>query len=150
MELVALSPAHVALGYTARRGAIHQEVDGMTYTIIGRCPRTRQLGVGIATFSLAIGGYCPYVKADLGAVSSQASADPDWANQDRSAALIVFEREEYALMDLRVDSHVAAIQELRRLRDEYSPYVPWYYKLRIEQPDKGPRHTEFLGQLKEA
>ena len=235
----------------------------MTYTIIGRCPRTRQLGIGIATFSLAVGGYCPYVKADLGAVSSQASADPrlglmavrllerglpvaevidtlrlhdpyfeyrqvgvmdkdglaavhtgaqtlswtghvigdgyaamgnnldsenvveaiagtfqetmdldldnrllmslesgrdaggqqaaypDWPNQDRSAALIVFEREEYALMDLRVDSHVAAIRELRRLRDEYSPYVPWYYKLRVEQPDRAPRHPEFLHQLKE-
>lgn len=235
----------------------------MTYTIIGRCPRTRQLGIGIATFSLAVGGYCPYIKADLGAVSSQASSNPglgleavrllergisvvdaidalrahdpyieyrqvgvmdkdglaavhtgtrtlpwtghiigdgyaalgnnldgenvvqaiartfeetidldldnrllmslesgrdaggqqaaypDWTNQDRSAALIVFEREEYALMDLRVDSHVAAIQELRRLRDEYSPYVPWYYKLRVEQPDKAPRHTAFLEQLKQ-
>jgi uncharacterized Ntn-hydrolase superfamily protein len=235
----------------------------MTYTIIGRCPRTRQLGIGITTFSLAVGGYCPYIKADLGAVSSQASADPrlglmavrllerglpvaevvdtlrshdpyfeyrqvgvmdkdglaavhtgaktlswtghaigdgyaamgnnldsekvveaiartfqetidldldnrllmslesgrdaggqqaaypDWPNQDRSAALIVFEREEYALMDLRVDSHVAAIRELRRLRDEYIPYVPWYYKLRVEQPDRAPRHPKFLQQLKE-
>ena len=234
----------------------------MTYTILGRCPRTGQLGVGIATFSLAVGGYCPYVRSDLGAVSSQASADPrlglramrllergnpateviedlrvhdphfeyrqvgivdkdglavahtgtqtltwaghvigdgyaamgnnldsenvvqaiaatfeetvdldldnrllmslesgrdaggqqaaypDWANQDRSAALIVYEREEYALMDLRVDSDVAAIQELRRLRDEYKPYVPWYYKLRVEQPDEAPNHTEFLAQMK--
>ena len=234
----------------------------MTYTILGRCPRTGQLGVGIATFSLAVGGYCPFIKSDLAAVSSQASADPrlgvtairlleagrsvaevmdelraqdpyfeyrqvgivdkdgvaevhtgpqtlswrghvtgdgyaamgnnldseevvqamaktfeetidldlenrlltslesgreaggqqaghpDWANQDRSAALIVYEREEYALMDLRVDSHPAAIQELRRLRDEYKPYVHWYYKLRVEQPDKAPRHTEFLAQLK--
>lgn len=236
----------------------------MTYTIIGRCPRTGQLGIGITTFSLAVGGYCPFVRSDLGAVSSQASADPrlglramrllesgrpaaevienlrphdayfeyrqvgivdkdglaavhtgtktlswtghvigegyaafgnnldsekvvqamartfeeavdldldnrlvmsleagrdaggqqeaypDWANQDRSAALIVFEREEYALMDLRVDSHVTAIQELRRLRDEYRPYVPWYYTLRVEQPDKAPRHTAFLAQIKEA
>jgi hypothetical protein len=52
-------------------------------------------------------------------------------------------------MDLRVDSHVAAISELRRLRDEYIPYVPWYYKLRVEQPDKAPRHPVFLEQLKE-
>ena len=47
----------------------------MTYTILGRCRRTRQLGIGIATFSLAVGGYCPFVKSNLGAVSSQASAD---------------------------------------------------------------------------
>ena len=201
----------------------------MTYTIVGRCPRTGQLGVGIATFSLAAGGYAPYVKSDVAAVSSQASANPrlglkairllergdpvakvieslrvndpyfeyrqvgivdkeglaavhtgtrtlswtghvtgdgyaamgnnldservvqamartfeesidldldnrlvmslesgrdaggqqaaypDLANQDRSAGLIVYEREEYAMMDLRVDSHATAIQELRRL-----------------------------------
>ena len=48
----------------------------MTYTIVGRCPRTGQLGVGIATFSLAAGGYAPYVKSDVAAVSSQASANP--------------------------------------------------------------------------
>ena len=54
------------------------------------------------------------------------------------------------MMDLRVDSHVTAIQELRRLRDECRPYVPWYYKLRVEQPDKAPRHTEFLAQMKGA
>ena len=80
----------------------------------------------------------------------QQAAYPDLANQDRSAGLIVYEREEYAMMDLRVDSHATAIQELRRLRDEYKPYVPWYYKLRVEQPDKAPRHPEFLAQLKAA
>ena len=30
-----------------------------TFTILGRCPRTRQLGVCISTGSLAVGGYCP-------------------------------------------------------------------------------------------
>jgi uncharacterized Ntn-hydrolase superfamily protein len=48
----------------------------MTYTVLGRCPRTGRLGIGIATFSLAVGGYCPFVKSNLGAVSSQASANP--------------------------------------------------------------------------
>ena len=48
----------------------------MTYTIAAHCPRTGQLGIGIATFSLAVGGYCPLVKSHVGAVSSQASADP--------------------------------------------------------------------------
>ena len=232
----------------------------MTYTILGRCPRTEQLGIGIATFSLAVGGYCPYVKSNLGAVSSQASADPrlglmairilergysparvvedlrahdphfeyrqvgvvdkeghaavhtgastrpwtghvigggyaamgnnldgeqvvqamgrtfeetldldlesrllmslesgrdsggqqaaypDWANQDRSAALIVYETEEYALMDLRVDAHETAIQELRRIREEYKPYVPWYYNLRVKEPGNAPSHTEWFAQ----
>jgi uncharacterized Ntn-hydrolase superfamily protein len=47
-----------------------------TYTILGRCPRTGQLGVGIATYSLAVGGYCPMIRSGLGALSSQAFADP--------------------------------------------------------------------------
>ena len=48
----------------------------MTYTIIGRCPRTGRLGIGITTWSLAVGGYCPYIKSNLAALSSQAAADP--------------------------------------------------------------------------
>ena len=222
----------------------------MTYTLIGRCPRTGRLGIGITTWSLAVGGYCPYIKSNLGALSSQAYADPrlgylamrllelgyspakvveelrghdphyeyrqvgivdrdgvaavhtgsdtrPWhghitgqgyvamgntldservveamarafeetedldlderllrsleagreaggqkaaypkaANQDRSAALIVYELEEYALMDLRVDVHQAAIQELRRVRDEYAPYIPRYYDLRVKDPER--------------
>ena len=48
----------------------------MTYTIAAHCPRTGQLGIGIATFSLAVGGYCPLIKSHVGAVSSQAYANP--------------------------------------------------------------------------
>ena len=44
----------------------------MTYTVIARCARTGQLGIGIATYSLAVGGYCPAIRGGLGAVSSQA------------------------------------------------------------------------------
>ena len=232
----------------------------MTYTIAAHCPRTGQLGIGIATFSLAVGGYCPLVKSHVGAVSSQAHADPrlrrtavrllelgyspagilaelrandpdfeyrqigivdkdgrvaahtgahtrpwtghavgegyavfgnhldgehvleamseafertdggdlddrlltsleagrdvggqlaafpDWPNQDRSAALIVYEDEDYAVMDLRVDSHETGIAELRRLWAEYRPYIPWYYQLRVKDPEKAPSHQEFFEQ----
>ena len=48
----------------------------MTYTIIGCCPRTGRLGVGIATYSLAVGSYCPSVKAGVGALSTQANVNP--------------------------------------------------------------------------
>ena len=44
----------------------------MTYTLIARCPRTGRFGVGITTYSLAVGGYCPQVRGQLGAVSTQA------------------------------------------------------------------------------
>ena len=232
----------------------------MTYTIAARCHRTGQLGIGIATFSLAVGGYCPLVKSHVGAVSSQAYADPrlrrtamrlleigyspagilaelrandpyfeyrqigivdrdgrvaahtgahtrpwtghavgegyavfgnhldgehvleamsgaferteggdlddrlltsleagrevggqqaafpDWPDQDRSAALIVYEDEDYAVMDLRVDSHQTGIAELRRLWAEYRPYIPWYYRTRVKDPENAPSHQEFFDQ----
>ena len=235
----------------------------MTYTIIGRCSRTGQLGIGITTWSLAVGGYCPFVKSNFAALSAQAAADPrlgrlamrllelgyspakvieelsghdphfeyrqvgivdkegtaavhtgartrPWtghmtgggyvamgntidservvqaiarafeenedldlderlltsleagrdaggqraahpepANQDRSAALIVHELEEYALMDLRVDAHPTAVQELRRVRDEYKPYIPLYYHLRVKEPDKVPAQAVWFAQQQE-
>ena len=44
----------------------------MTYTVIAGCARTGQLGIGIATYSLAVGGYCPAIRGGLGVVSTQA------------------------------------------------------------------------------
>ncbi len=48
----------------------------MTFTIIGRCRRTGRLGVGIATYSLAVGSYCPRVKHGVAALSNQAFVNP--------------------------------------------------------------------------
>ena len=48
----------------------------MTFTIIGRCQRTGRLGIGIATYSLAVGSYCPHVKHDVAALSNQAFVNP--------------------------------------------------------------------------
>ena len=47
-----------------------------TYTIIGRCHRTGRLGIGIATYSLAVCGYCPFIRTDVAALSTQAYASP--------------------------------------------------------------------------
>ena len=44
----------------------------MTYSIIGRCARTGQLGLGITTFSLAVGGRCEGVAANVGICKTQA------------------------------------------------------------------------------
>jgi uncharacterized Ntn-hydrolase superfamily protein len=48
----------------------------MTYTIIARCPDTQRLGVGIATYSLGVGGYCPFFARGRAAISTQAFANP--------------------------------------------------------------------------
>jgi uncharacterized Ntn-hydrolase superfamily protein len=44
----------------------------MTYSIIGRCARTGRLGLGITTFSLAVGGRCEGIAAGIGVCKTQA------------------------------------------------------------------------------
>ncbi len=48
----------------------------MTYTAVGRCPRTGRLGIATATKEMAVGGRVPFVKANVGAVATQAFTDP--------------------------------------------------------------------------
>jgi uncharacterized Ntn-hydrolase superfamily protein len=48
----------------------------MTYTIVARCPDTDRLGVGIATYSLGVGGYCPFLARGRAVMSTQAFANP--------------------------------------------------------------------------
>lgn len=48
----------------------------MTYTAVGRCPRTGRLGIATATKEMAVGGRVPFVKAQVGAVATQAFTDP--------------------------------------------------------------------------
>ena len=226
-----------------------------TYTIIGRCPRTSRLGIGIATFSLAVGGYCPYIKANVAAVSTQAFVNPrlgplalrlletghppakvldelgasdphieyrqigivdrsahsaartgketrpwaghivgnvfvamgnalageeivqaiaDWFQDtegeeldsrllraleagheaggqrgvdgrhltERSAGIIMYHQEDYPYLDLRVDAHELAVEELRRVHTVYMGYVP-YYEMRTSEPHKTPPQEEW-------
>ncbi|MGH6753571.1 MAG: DUF1028 domain-containing protein, partial [Bradyrhizobium sp.] len=49
----------------------------LTYTVIARCPRRGELGVAIATYSLAVGGLCPQIASSIGAMSSQAFVNPE-------------------------------------------------------------------------
>ncbi|MDA1101262.1 MAG: DUF1028 domain-containing protein [Proteobacteria bacterium] len=222
----------------------------MTYTVIARCARTGQLGIGIATYSLAVGGYCPAIRGSLGAVSTQAFVnlklgslalrlleqgfaplkvmaeltgdDPQFAYRqvgivdasggtaahtgadtrpwsghltgvgyivmgnvlagaevlaamaaafeaspgadlderllttleagrdaggqqtadgvhlnERSAAVITHMHRDYGHIDLRVDAHEQAVEELRRVHGIYKPFVP-YYQLRHDNPAETP------------
>src|SRR5690606_16141950 len=47
-----------------------------TFTAIGRCPRTGRLGVATSTSEMSIGSRAPHVKANVGAVATQAYTDP--------------------------------------------------------------------------
>lgn len=43
----------------------------MTFSIIGRCSETGQLGIAISSSSIAVGARCPWVRAGVGAVATQ-------------------------------------------------------------------------------
>jgi len=43
----------------------------MTFSIVGRCRDTGQLGIAISSSSIAVGARCPWVRAGVGAVATQ-------------------------------------------------------------------------------
>ncbi len=221
----------------------------MTYTVIGHCRDSGRLGIAIATYSLGVGGYCPSIRAGVGAVSTQAFVNPalgplalnllglghsaarvmaelaanderyawrqvglvdrdgtalahtgehtrPWSGHltadgvvamgnvlageevaraildayqaaaderlderllraleagrgaggqagaeghlpERSAGLLIHDRHDHAWLDLRIDAHDAAVDELRRVHGVYAPYIP-YYDLRHRRPEDTP------------
>ena len=54
----------------------------------------------------------------------------------RSAAILVYENAGFAIINLRIDDHVAPVQELRRLFDAFYPLKP-YYQTRPDNPTIG-------------
>jgi uncharacterized Ntn-hydrolase superfamily protein len=44
----------------------------MTYTLLARCPKTGQVGIGIATYSICVGLYCNGLRGNVGAAMTQA------------------------------------------------------------------------------
>lgn len=53
----------------------------MTFTILGRDTTTGELGIAIATYSLAVGATCPKILPGIGVVTSQASTNPAIAEE---------------------------------------------------------------------
>jgi len=48
----------------------------LTFSIVACCPKTRQLGVAVASSSPAVAARCAHVRAHVGAVASQNITDP--------------------------------------------------------------------------
>ena len=48
----------------------------MTFSLIGRCPRTGQFGAAVATSSIAVGARVAFCEAGVGAVLTQHRTDP--------------------------------------------------------------------------
>lgn len=47
-----------------------------TFSIVGCCPRTKQLGVATCTAAFAVGAFVPHARAHIGAVATQAFTNP--------------------------------------------------------------------------
>ena len=49
----------------------------MTYSMVARCPRTGQFGIGVASFSMAIGRHCDgAVRSNVGVALTQGFPNP--------------------------------------------------------------------------
>jgi uncharacterized Ntn-hydrolase superfamily protein len=53
-----------------------QAMNLTTFSVVGRCPRTGELGVGVSTKVPGVGSLCPFVRAGVGAVATQAWVNP--------------------------------------------------------------------------
>lgn len=62
-------------------------------------------------------------------------------NGQRSAALLVYAREPFPLVDLRVDAHTEPVGELRRLSRLFATVKTYYYE-RVLRPDMPSPPTE--------
>jgi uncharacterized Ntn-hydrolase superfamily protein len=48
----------------------------MSYSVIGHCPRTNRVGLGVASYSLAVGLYCDASRANTGVVLTLGAPNP--------------------------------------------------------------------------
>jgi uncharacterized Ntn-hydrolase superfamily protein len=68
---------------------------------------------------------------------------------ERSAALRVYSKDAFADIDLRVDLHATAVEELRRVWTEYKQYEA-YYRDRERNPRGAKGQEEFMKTLRAA
>ena len=68
---------------------------------------------------------------------------------ERSAALRVYSKDAFADIDLRVDLHATAVEELRRVWTEYKQYET-YYRDRERNPRGAKGQEEFMKTLRAA
>ena len=52
----------------------------MTFSLIGRCEKTNMVGVVISSSSISVASRCPWVRAGVGAASTQNVTDPSLGN----------------------------------------------------------------------
>ena len=109
----------------------------MTFSIVGRCEKTGQLGVAISSSSIAVGARCPWVRAGVGVVSTQTITLPalgprvlDLLRANGQAAVKVFvggiipERDVPALLALGVTAVYGPGTATTQVVDELNQLFP--------------------------
>jgi uncharacterized Ntn-hydrolase superfamily protein len=106
----------------------------MTFSIVARCERSGALGVAVSTAVPAVGAMCPYVRAGVGAVSTQSWVNPYLAMN----ALDLIEQGESAQSALKQVLEADPAAGLRQLGlvDQQGRTATW----------TGPSCTEWAGQ----
>ncbi|WP_250536794.1 DUF1028 domain-containing protein [Caballeronia sp. AZ10_KS36] len=74
----------------------------MTFSIVGRCDKTGQLGIAISSSSIAVGARCPWLRAGVGAVATQNVTLPALGPQ---------------ILDLLADKRLAPAEALQQALD---------------------------------
>ncbi len=90
------------------------------------------------------GGKLAFSERLLAAIEAGRDAGGQHGGQN-SAGLVVYDREIYPYVDLRVDAHDEPVGELRRVFDLYHPLADYYYG-RPGQPEQYGREEEWLAR----
>lgn len=86
----------------------------------------------------------PFAERLLAALEAGRDAGGQNGGQN-SAGLVIYDREIYPYMDLRVDAHAEPVGELRRVFGMFNPLADYYYG-RPGQPEAYGREEEWLGK----
>jgi len=122
----------------------------MTFSIIGRCETSGKIGIAISSSSIAVGARCPWLRAGVGAVSTQNITLPAALNEGgeagpvHSAALSIIDGSSPSIncpiVDLRVDwADHDPIGELIGLWQAYQPQMDDYIARALE-PANAPSY----------
>jgi uncharacterized Ntn-hydrolase superfamily protein len=92
-----------------------------------------------------MGGQLTFAERLLAAIEAGRDAGGQNGGQN-SAGLVVYDREIYPYVDLRVDAHDEPVGELRHVFELYHPLADYYYG-RPGQPEQYGREEEWLQRL---
>src|SRR5882762_4142244 len=82
-----------------------------TFSIVARCARTGELGVAVSTKVPGVGSLCPFVRAGVGAVATQAWVNPYLGPRvlDALASGLEAEAALRSVLDAEVDRQIGVV-----------------------------------------